>query len=96
MGLRAAARALICLGVCSLSTLPKHRRGRAKRAKRPARRGAQGEDGPKKRRVNNRFSKLTNTHLLGTAIGDVLAEAQKLGGDGMSATGGSKRDTGDK
>ena len=42
----------------------------------------------KKRRINPKFQRLTNTHLKGTAIGDVLEAAMNIDYREESATGG--------
>jgi hypothetical protein len=46
----------------------------------------------KKRRVNPKFAKLTNTHLAGTPIGDVLQAALEGRDIEGSATGGARFD----
>ena len=62
----------------------------ARRGKRPGgARAVAADEGKKKRRINTRFQRLTNTHLIGTAIGDVLAAAQTSDG-AESATGGTQ------
>ena len=46
----------------------------------------------KRRRVNPKFAKLTNTHLAGTPIGDVLQAALEGRDIEGSATGGARFD----
>jgi hypothetical protein len=56
--------------------------------KRPGRK--QEDEAKKKRRVNSRFQRLTNTHLVGTPIGDVLAAAFNADPAADGATGGTR------
>ena len=59
-------------------------------AKAEQKRRKQEDEAKKKRRVNSRFQRLTNTHLVGTPIGDVLAAAFNADPAADGATGGTR------
>ena len=68
--------------------------GSLQRRPRGKKRKEEEEAKKKRRRVNPKFAKLTNTHLAGTPIGDVLQAALEGRDIEGSATGGARFDVG--
>ena len=66
--------------------------GSLQRRPRGKKRKEEEEAKKKRRRVNPKFAKLTNTHLAGTPIGDVLQAALEGRDIEGSATGGARFD----